>query len=193
MVADLRYFNSLEHEVDSLKSQLDTQKTQFLNEIDRLSREYYYADHMNAILGLEYHTVGPIRLLRNQANCEPISATSHNKKKPCTDSTVKKPRNIIRKIYEQVSKTCSWWYPKFTPPGYKWKPKSPTGNVNPNVSMPLGNASRTANILEPMTPRCSTLSNSPLSSNSLAARRDNSIDRRLWVLKAHDGKSQTSN
>nr|GEZ34344.1 integrase, catalytic region, zinc finger, CCHC-type, peptidase aspartic, catalytic [Tanacetum cinerariifolium] len=27
-------------------------KTQFLNEIDRLSREYYYADHMNAILGV---------------------------------------------------------------------------------------------------------------------------------------------
>nr|GEZ83439.1 hypothetical protein [Tanacetum cinerariifolium] len=34
MVADLRYFNSLELEVDSLKSQLETQKTQFLNEID---------------------------------------------------------------------------------------------------------------------------------------------------------------
>ncbi|GJR74052.1 hypothetical protein Tco_0086417 [Tanacetum coccineum] len=50
MVADLRYFNSLEHEVDTLKSQL--QKTQFLNEIDRLLREYYYADHMNAILGV---------------------------------------------------------------------------------------------------------------------------------------------
>ncbi|GJV50266.1 hypothetical protein Tco_1440478 [Tanacetum coccineum] len=118
-------------------------------------------------------------------------ATSH-KKTVATDSTVKKPRNIIRKIYEQVSKTCSWWYPKFTPPGYKWKPKSPTGKVNPNVSMPLGNASRTANILEHMTPRCSTMSNTPLSSNSFAARRDNSIHRRLWVLKAHDGKSQTS-
>ncbi|GKG18482.1 copia protein, partial [Tanacetum coccineum] len=70
MVADLRYFNSLEHkvdtlksqletqvdtleyEVDTLKSQLETQKTRFLNEIDRLSREYYYADHMNAILGI---------------------------------------------------------------------------------------------------------------------------------------------
>nr|GEX98669.1 hypothetical protein [Tanacetum cinerariifolium] len=37
---------------DSLRSQLETQKTQFLNEIDRLSREYYYADHMNAILGV---------------------------------------------------------------------------------------------------------------------------------------------
>nr|GFA77260.1 hypothetical protein [Tanacetum cinerariifolium] len=52
MVADLRYFNSLELEVDSLKSQLETQKTQFLNEIDRLSREFYYAGQMNAILGV---------------------------------------------------------------------------------------------------------------------------------------------
>ncbi|GKA70922.1 hypothetical protein Tco_0777061, partial [Tanacetum coccineum] len=43
-------------------------------------------------------------------------------------------------------------------------------NVNPNVSMPLGNASRTANILEHKTPRCSTVSNTPLSSNSFAAR-----------------------
>ncbi|GJW24101.1 retrovirus-related pol polyprotein from transposon TNT 1-94, partial [Tanacetum coccineum] len=51
-LADWRYFNSLEHEVDSLNSQLDTQKTQFLNKIDRLSREYYYVDHMNAILGV---------------------------------------------------------------------------------------------------------------------------------------------
>nr|GFC58990.1 hypothetical protein [Tanacetum cinerariifolium] len=52
MVADLRYFNSLDLEVDSLRSQLETQKTQFLNEIDRLSKEYYYADHINAILGV---------------------------------------------------------------------------------------------------------------------------------------------
>nr|GFB17468.1 hypothetical protein [Tanacetum cinerariifolium] len=52
MVADLRYFNSLEFEVESLRSQLETQKTQFSNEIDRLSREYYYVDNMNAILGV---------------------------------------------------------------------------------------------------------------------------------------------
>ncbi|GKF31740.1 hypothetical protein Tco_0101538, partial [Tanacetum coccineum] len=43
-----------------------------------------------------------------------------------------------------------------------------------------------------MTPRCSTLSITPLSSNSFAAHRYNSIHRRIWVLKAHDGKSQTS-
>nr|GEU93751.1 retrovirus-related Pol polyprotein from transposon TNT 1-94 [Tanacetum cinerariifolium] len=52
MVDDLRYFNSLKLEVDSLKSQLETQKTQFFNEIDRLLREYYYVDYMNAILGV---------------------------------------------------------------------------------------------------------------------------------------------
>nr|GEX47636.1 integrase, catalytic region, zinc finger, CCHC-type, peptidase aspartic, catalytic [Tanacetum cinerariifolium] len=52
MVDDLRYFNSLESEVDSLTSQLETQKTQFMNDIDRLSREYFYVDHMNAILGV---------------------------------------------------------------------------------------------------------------------------------------------
>nr|GEY09554.1 hypothetical protein [Tanacetum cinerariifolium] len=44
-----------------------------------------------------------------------------------------KPRNITRKLYEHVSKTCSWWYSKFTPSGYKWKPKSGKANVNPNI------------------------------------------------------------
>nr|GFC61490.1 hypothetical protein [Tanacetum cinerariifolium] len=54
----------------------------------------------------------------------------------------KKSRNFTRKLYDHVSKTCRWWYSKFTPSGYKWKPKSGKENVNPNVSMPLGNASR---------------------------------------------------
>ncbi|GKB15126.1 hypothetical protein Tco_0849049 [Tanacetum coccineum] len=54
MVADLRYFHSLEKEGESLQSQLGLQQTKFSNEIDRLSREYFYADYMNAILG--YYT-----------------------------------------------------------------------------------------------------------------------------------------
>nr|GFC07706.1 retrovirus-related Pol polyprotein from transposon TNT 1-94 [Tanacetum cinerariifolium] len=45
----------------------------------------------------------------------------------------KKPRNFTRKLYERVSKTCSWWYPKFTPLGYKWKPQSEKENVNLNL------------------------------------------------------------
>ncbi|GJR65670.1 retrovirus-related pol polyprotein from transposon TNT 1-94 [Tanacetum coccineum] len=111
----------------------------------------------------------PISTREHKQTVNQSVATSH-KKAVATDSTIKKPRNIIRKIYEQVSKTCNWWYPKFTPPEYKWKPKSTIGNVNLNASMPLGNESRNANISEHMTPRCSTLSNTPLSSNSFAAR-----------------------
>ncbi|GKB03525.1 retrovirus-related pol polyprotein from transposon TNT 1-94 [Tanacetum coccineum] len=291
MVADLRYFNSLEHEVDTLKSQLETQKTQFLNEIDQLSREYYYDDHMNAILGvytdldevtnLQYfasecvanfqehkrdctkapgmykvhtkpnhtrtpqlhqdirkpnkrvsfstgvipntsvsrpqlksnhledrvmsnnsqgkkqevedhrrkfkfsnnktsvtacndslnaktsnvnfvcvtcgkcvlndnhdlcvlHYINGVNSRTRQPMAVPVRTTepkhdvnksvaTSSKKTVATDSTVKKSRNITRKLYEQVSKTCSWWYPKYTPSGYKWKPKSEKGNVNPNL------------------------------------------------------------
>nr|GEV92553.1 Gag-Pol polyprotein [Tanacetum cinerariifolium] len=273
----------------SLKSKLETQKTQCLNEIDRLSREYYYADHMNAILGVyieldevtnlqcdyfellekceclekelskrmyKLHTKptqtrttqllndsrktnkcmsfstrvipttivsrpqlksNPIedRIMLNNSqgknqevedqrrnvkfsknktfvtacndslkaktsNVNFVCATcgkcvlnekhdmcvlrSHNgvnsmtkmpiavpvstrepkrtvtqsvakplRKTVASESTNQKPRNITRKLYESVSKSCSWWYPKFTPPGYKWKPKSQLGNVNQNL------------------------------------------------------------
>ncbi|GJU74133.1 hypothetical protein Tco_1265538 [Tanacetum coccineum] len=124
----------------------------------------------------------PSKLL-NQSVATPL------KKTVALESTNQKPRSTIRKLYEHVSKTCSWWYPQITPPGYKWEPKSKSRNVNTNVSMPLGIKSRTTNISKPKTVRGPTLSNTPLSSNSFAARRDNSIHRRLWVLKAHDGKS----
>ncbi|GKA07371.1 hypothetical protein Tco_0686595 [Tanacetum coccineum] len=120
------------------------------------------------------------------------SAATPLKRTVAAESTNQKPRSTIRKQYEQISKTCRWWYCKITPPGYKWKPKSRTVNVEPNVSMHLGTKSRTTNISEPTTLRKSTVSNTPSSSNSFAARRDNFIHRRLWVLKAHDGKSQAS-
>nr|GEW28458.1 retrovirus-related Pol polyprotein from transposon TNT 1-94 [Tanacetum cinerariifolium] len=44
-----------------------------------------------------------------------------------------KPRNSTRKLYERISKACSWWYLKFTPSGYTWKPKSRKENVNLNL------------------------------------------------------------
>nr|GEW23300.1 retrovirus-related Pol polyprotein from transposon TNT 1-94 [Tanacetum cinerariifolium] len=50
-----------------------------------------------------------------------------------SESTNQKPRNTTRKLYERVSKACSWWYPKFTPTRYKWEPKSKIGNVNLNL------------------------------------------------------------
>nr|GEW49908.1 hypothetical protein [Tanacetum cinerariifolium] len=45
---------SKDKEIDKLMALISLSKStnQFLNEIDRLSREYYYADHMNAILGV---------------------------------------------------------------------------------------------------------------------------------------------
>nr|GEY15718.1 ribonuclease H-like domain-containing protein [Tanacetum cinerariifolium] len=49
------------------------------------------------------------------------------------ESTNQEPRTTTRKLYEHVSKACSWWYPKFTPSGYKWKHKSQIGNVNPKL------------------------------------------------------------
>nr|GFB00720.1 hypothetical protein [Tanacetum cinerariifolium] len=68
-------------------------------------------------------------------------------KRTVASESNKKPRNFTRQLYERVSKTCSWWYSKFTPSGYKWR---------------------------------FTVSNTPLSSNSFAARRDCPIHRRLW-------------
>nr|GFC69296.1 hypothetical protein [Tanacetum cinerariifolium] len=114
-------------------------------------------------------------------------------KKTVASESIKKPRNNVRKLHERFGKIYKWSYIKFTPSRYMWKPKSQKQNVNPNVSMPLGNAFRTAIVKDNMTTRRSIVSNTPLSFNSFAAHRDCFIHRRLWVLKAHDEKSQASN
>nr|GEV79249.1 hypothetical protein [Tanacetum cinerariifolium] len=62
-----------------------------------------------------------------------LNSVAKTLKKIVASESNQKPRNITRKIYERVSKACSWWYPKFTPSGYKWKPKSGKENVNPNL------------------------------------------------------------
>ncbi|GJX54953.1 hypothetical protein Tco_0284850 [Tanacetum coccineum] len=90
--------------------------------------------------------VVPVSTTEPKHNVNQSVATS-SKKTVATDSTVKKSRNITRKLYEQVSKTCSWWYPKYTPSGYKWKPKSQKGNPTPKLVCLIRYASRTANIL----------------------------------------------
>nr|GFC34850.1 integrase, catalytic region, zinc finger, CCHC-type, peptidase aspartic, catalytic [Tanacetum cinerariifolium] len=54
-------------------------------------------------------------------------------KETVASESYNKPRNFTRKLYESVSKTCSWWYPKFIPSGYIWKPKFGKENVNPNL------------------------------------------------------------
>ncbi|GJS10051.1 retrovirus-related pol polyprotein from transposon TNT 1-94 [Tanacetum coccineum] len=101
----------------------------------------------------------------NQSVATPLKRTVASK------STNQKPRSKLRKQYEQISKTCKWWYFKITPPGYKWKPKTSTVNVKLNVSMPLGNKSRTTTISEPTNFKKSTVSNTPSSSNSFPAQK----------------------
>nr|GEU80090.1 hypothetical protein [Tanacetum cinerariifolium] len=61
------------------------------------------------------------------------SATTFLKRIVATESTNPKPKSTIRKRYEQISKTCKWWYSKITPPGYQWKPKTYIVNVKPNL------------------------------------------------------------
>ncbi|GJY14107.1 hypothetical protein Tco_0383416 [Tanacetum coccineum] len=61
------------------------------------------------------------------------SATTPLKRIVAAKSTNQKPRSKHKKQYEQISKTCKWWYSKFTPPGYQWKPKSSALNVKPNL------------------------------------------------------------
>ncbi|GKD34466.1 hypothetical protein Tco_1249975 [Tanacetum coccineum] len=108
----------------------------FISQREKSAEQRYFSERTKQPIAVPISTREPKRTMNQSV------ATSH-KKTVATESTVKKPRNTTRKLYEHVSKTCSWWYPKFTPSGYKWKPKSPIGNVNTNVSMPLGNASRT--------------------------------------------------
>nr|GFC78307.1 integrase, catalytic region, zinc finger, CCHC-type, peptidase aspartic, catalytic [Tanacetum cinerariifolium] len=113
-------------------------------------------------------------LIDKHAMCVLKSVAKPLKKTAVSESN-KKPRNLTRKLYERVSKTCSWWYSKFTPSGYIWKPKSGKEHVNPYASMPLGNVSRTANVKDTITSRRSIVSNTPLSSNYFAAHRYCSI------------------
>nr|GEU57142.1 hypothetical protein [Tanacetum cinerariifolium] len=69
----------------------------------------------------------------------PVSSSESNQsaKKPirktANSESNQKPRNTFRKLYERVRKTCKWWYIKFTPSGYMWKPKSTIGTVNPHL------------------------------------------------------------
>nr|GEW69627.1 integrase, catalytic region, zinc finger, CCHC-type, peptidase aspartic, catalytic [Tanacetum cinerariifolium] len=110
--------------------------------------------------------------------CVPKSVAKPLRKIVASES-IKKPRNNVRKLHERFGKIYKWSYIKFTPSGYIWKPKSKQANVNPNISKPLRNTSRTVNVKDTMTTRRSIVSNTPLSSNSFAAHRDCPIHRRL--------------
>nr|GEU74320.1 Gag-Pol polyprotein [Tanacetum cinerariifolium] len=91
---------------------------------------------LKSLNGVNSRTKMPMAVLVSSR--EPKRIVNQSVAKPfwrtvALESTNQKPRNITRKLYEHVSKACSWWYPKLTPPGYKWKPKSKIGNVNLNL------------------------------------------------------------
>nr|GEW42752.1 uncharacterized mitochondrial protein AtMg00810-like [Tanacetum cinerariifolium] len=172
-----------------VRFQLNTEQADWRNDTNdeledqELEEHYQYMAQIQEVTPDAADNFGPIfdaELLQKQYVATPFKRTVAAK------STNQKPRSTIRKQYEQISKTCKWWYSKITPPGYEWKPKSSTVNVKANTSMHLGIKPRTTNTSKPTTLRKSTVSNTPLSSNSFAARRDNSVHHRLWVLKAHD-------
>ncbi|GJU10906.1 retrovirus-related pol polyprotein from transposon TNT 1-94 [Tanacetum coccineum] len=110
MVSDLRYFHSLEKEVESLQYQLELQQTQFSNEIDRISREYYYIDHMNVILGVymdidEYSEMA-CNYLETLKECERLE-----------NELSKQTKNVKNKSLNELSKrsglrnvTIKWVY-----------------------------------------------------------------------------------
>nr|GEZ85571.1 ribonuclease H-like domain-containing protein [Tanacetum cinerariifolium] len=75
-----------------------------------------------------------VKFSKNKTSREPKRTVTQSVAKPfrkivASETTNQKPRNITRKLYERISKACSWWYPKFTPPGYNWQPKSEIGNI----------------------------------------------------------------
>ncbi|GJV65107.1 retrovirus-related pol polyprotein from transposon TNT 1-94 [Tanacetum coccineum] len=143
---------------------------------------------LHYINGVNSRTKKPIVVptnIREPKRKENQSVATPHKKTVALEPTIKKPRSTFRKLYEYVSKTCSWWYPKLTPPGYKWKLKSTTRNVKPNDRLPLGIKSRTSNISEHNTLRGSTLFNTPLSSNSFVTRRGELVQGNITIERVY--------
>nr|GEU78282.1 hypothetical protein [Tanacetum cinerariifolium] len=90
---------------------------------------------LKSVNGVISRTKMPIAMhvSTREPKCTAKQSIAKPLKKTVASKSNQKPRNINRKLYERVSKACSWWYPKFTPSGYKRKPKSEIENVNPNL------------------------------------------------------------
>ncbi|GJV80438.1 hypothetical protein Tco_1516308 [Tanacetum coccineum] len=93
-------------------------------------------------------------------------------------STKEPKRNVNQSVATTLKKTVA-------AESTNQKPKSTTRKQYEHVRT----KSIATNILESITLREPTLSNTLLSSKSFVARRDNSIHHRILVIKAHDGKS----
>nr|GEU55153.1 putative ribonuclease H-like domain-containing protein [Tanacetum cinerariifolium] len=85
---------------------------------------------LKSVNGVDTRTKMPIDVpvSTREPKCTVKQSAAKPLKKIVASESNQKPKNITRKLYEHVSKACSWWYPKFTPSGYKWKPKSEKEN-----------------------------------------------------------------
>nr|GEX28754.1 retrovirus-related Pol polyprotein from transposon TNT 1-94 [Tanacetum cinerariifolium] len=98
----------------------------FVPQREKSSAQRYFSERTKIPMVVPISTRKPKRTV-NQSVVTPLMRTV------ASESTNQKPRHTTRKLYEHVTKICSWWYPKFTPPRYKWKPKSQIGLVNLNL------------------------------------------------------------
>ncbi|GJS81835.1 retrovirus-related pol polyprotein from transposon TNT 1-94 [Tanacetum coccineum] len=87
-----------------------------------------YVHYINAVNSRTRQPIAvPISTRVPKQNINQSVATFHNKT-VATESTVKKPRSIIRNLYEQVSKTCGWWCSTLSIVDSGWS-KNTTGNL----------------------------------------------------------------
>ncbi|GKA90069.1 retrovirus-related pol polyprotein from transposon TNT 1-94, partial [Tanacetum coccineum] len=151
MHADLKYVESLENEIDELKSD----KAEFSNMYDMLLQECVSNDvmcsYLNSLSDLDAQTELQCLYLHKVKECEwfnapkrqdvtkvvPIStrkpksqanksvATPH-KKTVASESTTQKSKSYYRMLYEKTSKAWKWWIEQQCPSGYKWVPKTKT-------------------------------------------------------------------
>nr|GEV10441.1 putative reverse transcriptase domain-containing protein [Tanacetum cinerariifolium] len=111
----------------------------FQAKLDRLDEvTNLQCDYLEALekYGVNSRTKQPIAVhisTREPTRTMNKSVATPLKRKVAKKSTKQKPRSTIRKQYKIISKTCKWWYSKITPPGHKWKPKTSTVNVRPNL------------------------------------------------------------
>nr|GEY67268.1 hypothetical protein [Tanacetum cinerariifolium] len=200
MVADLRYFNSLKLEVDSLKSQLETQKTQFLNEINLLSREYYYADHMNAILGV-YTKLDEVTNLQ----CDYLETLEKCK---CLEKELSKSK-MMSKSFEALQKhkiNLEIDLQQAIPITSVSRPQLKSNRIEDRVMLNNSQGKKQEvedhrrNVKFSKNKTSITACNDSLKAKTSnvnfvcatcsKSRRDYPIHRRLCVLKAHNGKSK---
>nr|GEW40245.1 hypothetical protein [Tanacetum cinerariifolium] len=134
---ELDKLTALENKVKDLKAQLQD-KCIIISElkklIEKLKRKSVDTNLNAKIMNVNFVCATCDKcVLNDKYDMCVLNSVAKPLKKTVASESNQKPRNITRKLYERISKACSWWYPKFTPVGYKWKPKSGKENVNPNL------------------------------------------------------------